>query len=111
MICALNGLTMLGVASWWSYRRGVRWPWRDAVFVGLLSAGMMGNSIDRLALGHVRDFLVTELWPILIFNLADVLIMLGFLLLLGSWAITRLGERFVPVKDGTIKRTPVGDAA
>jgi lipoprotein signal peptidase len=90
-ICGLNGLMLLAVGLCWSYRRGVPWSGRDALFIGLLTAGMVGNSIDRLALGHVRDFLVAEFWPLLIFNLADVFIMLGFLLLLGSCAITSLG--------------------
>jgi lipoprotein signal peptidase len=89
-ICALNGLTILAVALGCSYRRGVPWRAREALFIGLLSAGMVGNSIDRLALGYVRDFLVADLWPFLIFNLADVFIVLGFLLLLGSWALARL---------------------
>src|SRR5947209_1434941 len=63
----------------------------DAVFIGLLSAGMLGNSADRLVLGYVRDFLVATPFPTLIFNLADVLIVLGFVLLLGSWALSRRG--------------------
>jgi signal peptidase II len=90
-ICGLNGLTLLAAGLYWSHRCGLPWTERDALFIGLLSAGMVGNSIDRLALGHVRDFLVAELWPVLIFNLADVFIVLGFVLLLGSSAITRLG--------------------
>jgi signal peptidase II len=104
-ICALSGLVILGVASWWSYQQGVRWRWFDAVFIGLLSAGMMGNSIDRLALGHVRDFLVTELWPVLIFNLADTFIVLGFLLLLGSWTITRLDGQFASAGARSVEPT------
>jgi lipoprotein signal peptidase len=91
-ICALNGLIILVAVGWWSYRYIERWRRHDAVFVGLLSAGMLGNSIDRLALGHVRDFLVTPLWPSLIFNLADVFIVSGFLLILGSWVGSRLGR-------------------
>jgi signal peptidase II len=90
-ICALNGLMVLGMASWWSYRQGVQWRAHDALFIGLVCAGMVGNSVDRLALGYVRDFLVTDLWPILIFNLADVFIVLGFLALLGSRGAARLG--------------------
>jgi signal peptidase II len=89
-ICALNGLVMFAVAFWWLQRRRERWRGRDAVFAGLLFAGMLGNSIDRLALGFVRDFILTPLWPVLIFNLADVFIILGFLLLIGSCAFTSL---------------------
>jgi signal peptidase II len=88
-LCALNGLIMLGAFSWF-FRCSKRPRRHDPVFVGLLYAGMLGNSIDRLALGYVRDFLVITPWPVLIFNLADVFIVLGFLLLLGSWALSRL---------------------
>ncbi|MFO0953240.1 MAG: signal peptidase II [Isosphaeraceae bacterium] len=44
---------------------------------GLLVAGLLGNSVDRLALGYVRDFLVSSLAPSLTFNLADVFLVLG----------------------------------
>ena len=89
-ICALNGFIMIGVVAWWFYGCVEPWRRRDAAFVGLLFAGMLGNSIDRLALGYVRDFLVATLWPVLIFNLADVFIVLGVLLMLASWAVSRL---------------------
>jgi len=89
-VCALNGLVMLAAFSW-SFRCCDRWRRHDAVFVGLLSAGMLGNTTDRLVLGYVRDFLVAAPFPTLIFNLADVFIVLGFLLLLGSWATSRRG--------------------
>jgi lipoprotein signal peptidase len=92
LICALNGLMVLVAAGWWSYPYAGRWRRHDAVFVGLLSAGVLGNSIDRLGLGHVRDFLVAGPWPSLIFNLADVFIVFGFLLLLVSWIGSRLGS-------------------
>jgi lipoprotein signal peptidase len=91
-ICAVNGLSVLGMMAWWFHRRPDRWRWHEAVFVGILSAGILGNSVDRLALGCVRDFLSTTLYPNLIFNLADLFIVLGFLLSVGSWAVSRLGR-------------------
>ena len=87
--CGLASLAPLGATIWWAYRRRERWRRHDAVFYGLLSAGVLGNAADRLALGYVRDFLVTTLWLVWIFNLADIFIVLGFLLLLGSWAASR----------------------
>jgi signal peptidase II len=45
----------------------------------LLSAGALGNGIDRLARGHVVDFIHVHHWPV--FNLADVYITAGALLL------------------------------
>jgi signal peptidase II len=56
---------------------------------GLLTAGMLGNSADRLALGHVRDFLVSTWFPFCAINLADVLIVAGAL----TWLCASLGKR------------------
>lgn len=82
--CAATCLALMGLAA---YRR--RSP-RDRglrsrnVGLGLLAAGMLGNSADRLLLGHVRDFLVLSALPNLTFNLADVLILTGAASLLAS---------------------------
>lgn len=37
--------------------------------VTLISAGIIGNLIDRLILGHVVDFIDFRIWPV--FNIAD----------------------------------------
>jgi lipoprotein signal peptidase len=60
-----------------------RW-WRvpDCLAGALLLAGIFGNTADRLALGHVRDFLVTWAIPTLAFNVADLLAVTGGALLL-----------------------------
>ena len=62
-----------------------RW-WRvpDCLAGALLLAGIFGNTADRLALGHVRDFLVTWAIPTLAFNVADLLAVTGCALLLTS---------------------------
>jgi signal peptidase II len=46
----------------------------------LVLAGGLGNYIDRLARGYVVDFIHVSYWPV--FNVADVLITVGFGLLL-----------------------------
>lgn len=61
-----------------------RWCNFDAAAGGLLLAGALGNQVDRLALGYVRDYLILGLRPTDIFNTADVFMVLGALLLLGS---------------------------
>jgi lipoprotein signal peptidase len=38
---------------------------------------MFGNTVDRLTIGHVRDFLITWAVPSLAFNVADLLVMVG----------------------------------
>jgi lipoprotein signal peptidase len=56
-----------------------RRSWRGADFLAsaLLLAGIFGNTVDRLALGHVRDFLVIWVIPTIVFNVADLLVVLG----------------------------------
>jgi len=50
----------------------------------LIYGGALGNLIDRVSLGHVRDFIKLDLrlfeWPA--FNLADVAIVIGIIFLL-----------------------------
>ncbi len=45
-----------------------------------LMAGTMGNLIDRMVFGYVRDFIQISIWPS--FNLADVFNIIGVLLIL-----------------------------
>ncbi len=47
--------------------------------LGLQIGGALGNLLDRLRLGHVTDFVDVGRWPV--FNLADVAIVGGVLLL------------------------------
>lgn len=56
-------------------------PRRRAVQAALLlvTAGAMGNYIDRLARGYVVDFLYLHHWPV--FNVADIYVTTGALLL------------------------------
>jgi signal peptidase II len=59
-----------------------RW-WRgpDCLAAALIFAGIFGNMLDRLTLGHVRDFLVTWVIPTIAFNVADLLAVAGGTLL------------------------------
>ena len=56
--------------------RRVRWA------AALILAGAAGNSIDRLRLGYVIDFLDFRVWPV--FNVADSCITVGMLILIWS---------------------------
>jgi len=89
------GLTILGIVSVAMMLRGAivdREHWRglDALGGGLVFAGAVGNLVDRLALGYVRDFLIIGLRPHDIFNPADVFMVFGALLLAASWATKRM---------------------
>ena len=75
---ATAGLMLLGVvlaASWLLPRAHGR---RTAFAAALLLGGAVGNLVDRLALGSVRDFLT--IGPVVV-NLADLAIVAG----LGLW--------------------------
>lgn len=54
--------------------------WLSVVALALLSAGAVGNLIDRLRLGHVIDFLAVGSFPV--FNLADAYITVSVFLIL-----------------------------
>jgi signal peptidase II len=70
-------LVALGAVLYLFSRNPARpWMW---VAVGLLAGGALGNLVDRIRLGHVTDFIDLPPWPP--FNLADVAITFGVILL------------------------------
>ena len=52
------------------------------VYISLIIAGTIGNLIDRIFLGYVRDFIDLRVWPV--FNVADSLGVVGVLLIVYS---------------------------
>ena len=82
------GFIVLGMVFRWAIVLDRdRWCQFDAAAGGLLLAGALGNQVDRLALGYVRDYVILAIRPTDIFNTADVFMVLGALLLLGSLLI------------------------
>lgn len=78
---AISAIVWIYVKSW----RTARAPL--IVALGLLLVGAIGNLIDRVALGHVRDFLdfvphVPFVGAWAIFNVADICITVGVILYL-----------------------------
>ena len=83
LLAAFIGLVGLGGYTVCSALKGRLAAWVP----GLLIGGAIGNLVDRLLFGAVRDFLVT---PIGIMNLADLALLLGtrrgrLVLLAGNW--------------------------
>ncbi|MDP2872660.1 MAG: signal peptidase II [Bacillota bacterium] len=81
-LLAVLGL-LVGVGVFWIARRV---PPREAglrVALGAVGGGAIGNFIDRVAYGHVLDFVDLRIWPV--FNLADSAIFLGGLYL--AWRL------------------------
>lgn len=68
---------------------------RDEPFVfSLFTIGIVGNVIDRIVFGHVRDFIDVGFWPV--FNLADSYLTIGMLLLLFSFVREDVGKKHIP---------------
>ena len=53
------------------------------IYFSLMIAGTIGNLIDRVFFGYVRDFIDLAIWPI--FNIADSLSVIGVLLIAYSF--------------------------
>ncbi len=69
------------VVAWWLRRERNR---LDAVALGLVLGGAIGNIVDRVRLGYVVDFLhfFWGPWSFYVFNVADAAITVGVLSLL-----------------------------
>jgi signal peptidase II len=82
MLTAFAVVASIAILAVWLRRRRPAWP--DQVGFALVCAGALGNAIDRLALGHVVDFIHVHHWPV--FNVADALIVAGAAaLVLARW--------------------------
>ena len=56
-------------------------------FIGLLPAGIMANCHERIVLGYVRDYIHLNFINFPVFNVADVLITIGVIALIGMLLI------------------------
>ena len=82
-------LAVSGFVTWWLWREKERY---DALALGLVLGGAIGNIIDRARLGYVIDYAdlhIGEWRPFLIFNLADASITIGVLILLARALLLR----------------------
>jgi signal peptidase II len=84
-VVTLAVLSMLQIAVvlflWWRHRRA---SLVEQAGYALVIAGAIGNALDRFGRGFVIDFIHLHRWPV--FNVADVAIVAGGLLLLLSFA-------------------------
>jgi len=90
VLLVLGTIGIVAFASMWHRRRRARWS-EQAAYV-LLLAGAIGNVGDRVFRGYVVDFIHLHHWPV--FNVADVLLVAGTILLLP--AIVRSERQPVP---------------
>lgn len=86
------------------------WSNRDIILVliagGLIAGGALGNLLDRVRLGHVRDFIHIGPWPA--FNIADSAITIG--VLVAAWGLLRGGATRPASPSGTSGHTRQRDA-
>lgn len=84
----------LALIVWISRIARVREKWMEALALALILGGAIGNLYDRLAYGHVIDFIVVHYqqhyWPA--FNIADSAICVGAGLLILD-TLVRKGEQ------------------
>ena len=91
LLVALTAAIAIGVLVW-LWREKAR---ADAIALGLVLGGALGNIIDRVRFGHVVDFADLHFgdWhPFLVFNVADAAITIGVLLLVLRALLTREGR-------------------
>lgn len=79
-LVALTGIIAIVVAFW--IRREKHWP--EAIALGLVLGGALGNIVDRVRFGHVVDFVHLHAgpWSFYVFNVADAAISVGVVILL-----------------------------
>jgi signal peptidase II len=88
LLVVMNGIVLSGVAFLLLFRSG--WNKWSFCALALLLAGGVGNLIDRIWLGGVIDFMVIDFSQLTgigwlktgVFNVADIAITTGFLMLL-----------------------------
>ena len=67
----------IGILVWYTLSENVVHPLYH-IALGFIFAGSIGNMVDRIAFGYVRDFLHFEFWPSFpVFNVADVCLTVG----------------------------------
>lgn len=79
-LVGLTGLIAVIVALW--IRRERKWP--EAIALGLVLGGALGNIVDRIRFGYVVDFVHLHAgpWSFYVFNVADAAISIGVAILL-----------------------------
>ncbi|AVX05309.1 signal peptidase II [Maritalea myrionectae] len=90
VLVGIMGIAMLGLAIWWVTATTELVKWGIATVLG----GALGNLIDRIAYGAVADFFSFHAFGYYwyIFNLADVAIALGLIILLWDIVLKPQGD-------------------
>ncbi|MCH5279042.1 MAG: signal peptidase II [Christensenellaceae bacterium] len=79
------------------------------VSLTLILSGAVGNLIDRIFLGYVRDFIAFDFFSFPVFNIADSCVTIGAIMLAICLIFTKQGRDFFKELD-TLKNTASGEA-
>jgi signal peptidase II len=77
---ATSLLVLFVIAAYWRRQHPVQWP--VVVALGLVTAGAVGNLIDRSVLGYVTDYFEFGFFEFPVFNVADACIFVGVAILM-----------------------------
>ena len=109
VLVGMNSVMLTGIAIYLFWSRSIRW----SLFLplALMVAGGIGNLIDRIRFeGHVADFLFLGFKDTLfrtgIFNVADMAISLGFVLLV--WEFLKSERRAGEIEKAAVADTSAG---
>ncbi len=79
-VAVVAGLVSLS-AIIYTFTRKHKMHYLEAISLGLIIGGAIGNQIDRLRFGYVLDFIYVKLINFAIFNIADAALVVGAILL------------------------------
>jgi signal peptidase II len=97
LLVGLTGVIAIAVAFW--IRRERAFP--EALALGLVLGGALGNIVDRIRFGYVVDFVHLHAgpWSFYVFNVADAAITIGVVILLVRALIGRSDGQTESAKD------------
>ncbi len=84
-------------------------PKLSKVALTVILSGAIGNLIDRIFLGYVRDFIAFDFIEFPVFNIADCCVTIGAVLLAVSLLLTKPGKDFIRQIDSNDKKSNKSD--
>jgi signal peptidase II len=99
-------VVLVVVAAYWRRARPSGWP--VVIGLALVSAGAVGNLIDRAVLGRVTDFVDVAVIDFPVFNVADSAILVGVTILV-AWLLFGPQPEAETHTDATAERPEPGE--
>lgn len=88
-------LVISGLMLFFMIKQRRNMPKLVSLSLSVILAGAVGNFIDRVFLGYVRDFLAFDFFDFPVFNLADSYVTIGAALLIIVLFFTKQGKAFI----------------